>query len=476
MNTACRPGSLRAIVIAVLVAAGTFWACGGGGTEESEYNPPPYEYQDSNWDRFDVVDLEGEAALNPNVQAQTDRAGKVHIFYYRRGDLYDGNQTRYQIHHVIWDPQTTAIEGEEEIIPVQSPNPGDARDSGLNNCLVLDAAVTTDGSPVVAYQGGDIPQAEDGNICNLTAQGDLMINRLSGGIWEEYLGIMGDASPKNPYYTDGYIGVAASIAIDNQDAIHMCGQHYYEFCDWTSTNYPDLLYVRQTPNQLGHYSTAMEEHVDDYNVYRSGGGVQSKMGFMCRLALDGQDNPYIFYVGTPVQDGIGEDRRTLRMAAKSGDQWIPESIEVLDEWDVQWLSGAIDAAGTPAVAYFMQDIDQVGDYPDHLRYAYRDADGHWQISVVDNSAQCGDFCSLAFDNQNRPAIAYYDISARSATYRYHKDLKFARFNGGWQVETVATAGDIGQYNTIWFDGADTPYICTYELNEQTIAILRRRSN
>ena len=95
--------------------------------------------------------------------------------------------------------------------------------------------------------------------------------------------------------------------------------------------------------------------------------------------------------------------------------------------------------------------------------------------MVDNSAQCGDFCSLAFDSQNNPAIAYYDISARSAAYRYHKDLKFARFNGGWQVETVATAGDIGLYNSLWFDGAGTPNICTYELNEQTIAILRRRS-
>ena len=476
MSTACRPGSLKAFVLAMLIAVGPLSACGGGGTEESEYTPPPYEYQDSNWDRYDVIDLEGQAALNPNVQAQMDRAGKIHLFYYKRGDIYAGNQTRYQIHHVVWDPLTTAIEGEEEIVPVQSPNPGDAQDSGLNNCLVLDAALTSTGSPVVAYQGGDIPQAEDGTICNLTAQGDLMVNRFSGGAWEEYLGIMGDASPKNPYFTDGYIGVAASIAIDSQDAIHMCGQHYYEFCDWTSTNYPDLLYVRQTPGQLGHYSTAMEEHVDDYNIFGSGGGVQSDMGYLCNLALDSNDRPYIFYVGTPVQDGLDDDRRSLRMAAKSGNQWIPEVIEELDEWDVQWLSGGIDSSGTPAVAYFMQDIDQVGDYPDHLRYAFRDADGHWQVSVVDNSAQCGDFCSLAFDHQNNPAIAYYDIAARSAAYRLHKDLKFARFSGGgWQVEAVATAGDIGQFNTLWFDSTGTPYICTYELNEQTIVILRRRS-
>ena len=122
----------------------------------------------------------------------------------------------------------------------------------------------------------------------------------------------------------------------------------------------------------------------------------------------------------------------------------------------------------------MRDIDQFGDYPDHLRYAYRDPNGQWQISVVDSSAQCGDYCSLAFDRQNRPAIAYYDISARSATYRKHQDLKFAYFNGSsWQIETVATAGDIGQFNTLWYDESGTAYICTYELNEQRIVVLRK---
>jgi hypothetical protein len=95
---------------------------------------------------------------------------------------------------------------------------------------------------------------------------------------------------------------------------------------------------------------------------------------------------------------------------------------------------------------------------------------------VDNSAQCGDYCSLTFDDQDRPAIAYYVSAARSATYRKHKDLKFAHFtDGSWQTETVATAGDIGQYNTLWYDASGIPYICSYELNEQKIVILRKES-
>jgi hypothetical protein len=478
MNTACKRTDSFIMYVTLLLISAVINACGADGPiEENEYNPAPYVYQTGDWDRYDIINLEGTAAINPNIHARLDDDGRVHIFYYRRGETYQGNQTRYQIHHLVWDPLTVQPEGEEEIIAVQPPNPGDAQDSGLNNCLVLETAMDRYGYPVVAYQGGDIPQADDGTICNLTAQGDLMINRQSGALWEEYLGIMGDASQKNPYFTDGYVGVAASIAVDGEGAIHMCGQHYYEFCDWTSTNYPDLLYVRQSPDQLGHYSTGREELVDDYNIFDGGGGVQSDMGYHCKLVLDTNDNPYIFYVGTPIQDGIGEDRRMLRMASKSGEQWIPEPIEILDGWDVAWLSAAMDADGRPAVAYFMQNVDPDGDYPDHLRYAWRDNEGQWHIAVVDNASQCGNHCSLAFDSRGNPAIAYYDLSARSATYRIHKDLKFAYFDGaGWQTETVATAGDIGQYNTLWFDAEGFATVCTYELNEQEIVILRRRNH
>jgi hypothetical protein len=476
MMTASKAKGYVGIRWFVLLTTLIYFACSSDTSEEPEYNPGPYQYEASSWERFDVIDLEGQAALNPNVQAQMDREGNVHIFYYQRGQLFEENQTRYQIHHIVWDPETQALVGENEIIPVQSPNPGNSEDSGLNNCNILTAAVTSTALPIVAYQGGDIPQAEDGTICNATAQGDLMINQLGGGTWNEYLGLMGDASPKNPYFTDGYIGVAASIVVDRQNAIHMCGQHYYEFCDWTASKNPDLLYARLTQNQLGHHSLSMEEHVDDYNTYGSGGGVQSAMGYHCKIALDQNDNPFIFYVGMPIQDGIGEDDRGLRMAEKSGAQWVPESIEVLDEWNIEWLSGAVDSTGKPGVAYFMVDIDQNGDYPNHLRYAHRGDDGQWNVAVVDNSAQCGDFCSLTFDGQNRPAIAYYVSAARSATYRKHKDLKFAHFIGGsWQIETVATAGDIGQYNTLWYDAGGVPYICSYELNEQKIVILRKES-
>ena len=183
----------------------------------------------------------------------------------------------------------------------------------------------------------------------------------------------------------------------------------------------------------GSYSTALEELVDDYNVYGAGGAdVVSQMGYGCKLILDGQDNPAIVYVGTPDQDGQGEDRTSLRMARKEGDQWLVEIIEILEEWKVESLSAAIATDGTIGVAYFMEELDDTS-YPDHLRYAYRQPDGEWVIDIVDISSHCGDYPSLAFDANSRPVIAYYDIHANTGSYRPREDLKLARFeNDRWE--------------------------------------------
>lgn len=482
MNIPCnRPGNMMSWFryMVLFISAALIYACGedGGAVDDEEDVIDPNLYETSSWDRFDIMALEGDSPINPNIKATTDNQGDVHILFYTEGDLYQGNQMRYQIHHLVWNPEIDDLIGEEEILDTQPPNPYDPEDSGLNNCLVLDVSMTTFGMPVVAYQGGNIPQAEDGTICNFIYQGDLMVNMPMGGVWSEYLGIQGDASSKNPYFTDGYVGNFASIAVDSQGSVHMCSQHYFEYCDWTSSHYPDLMYVRRSMNQLGYYSTSMEERVDDYNVYGAGGGVQSAMGYYCEIILDPSDNPMIFYVGTPIADGVGEDRRTLRRAVKNGGVWVPEIIEVLDEWRVEWISPAVSNDGTVGLAYYLEDETGTSDHPDHLRYAQLQNDGSWRIDVVDNTSNCGKYCSLAFDRNGYPAIGYQDIEARTASYRKHDDLLFARYDGSnWQSETVATAGNIGQYNSLWFDGDGIAYICTYDLNAQQIAVFRERTN
>jgi hypothetical protein len=457
-------------------------ACGGGGdTSNESTDPRPNISQTSNWERFSVAVLEGDAALTPNVVARVDDQGLVHIFYYEEGEMYDPGeneqpQVRYQIQHATWDPETTELTDDIDTVELDAPNLPATGDSGLNNSLLLDAAFTNDGTPVVAYQGGDIPQSDGGLICNMTAQADLMVNFLENEAWYEYTGIEGDASPKNPLFTDGYVGISGAFAIDSQNNLHMAAQHYYEFCDWTSTHYPDLLYVQQAPGDLGHYSVSMEENVDDFNIFGSGGGVQSDMGHHAKLVLNQDEQPLIFYVGTPSPSGVGGAVRSLRMAIRDGALWTPEIIQTLEEWDIGFLSAAVAPDGTVGVAYFMENISDNDTIPDHLRYAQRQTDGSWRITEVDATSHCGDYCSLTFDSNNRPGIAYYDIHANTGSYRKRENLKFARYNGStWNLQTVSTSGVIGQYNTLWFDADDTAYISTYEFNDQQIVIFRELS-
>lgn len=475
MHTLCKPGRLLLKLFVALLIGTIISACGGGGDSDEPWSPNPNMPETTSWSRFDVLKLEGDQPLYPIIQTQMDSQGRVHIFYYRRGETYDGNQVRYQIHHVVWDSQTDALIGEAEMLDVRPPNLSGG-DSGLNNCLLLEVGLTTDDLPIVGYQGGRVPQSPDELVCNETAQGDLMLNSFNGTAWDEYLGIRGDASSKNPLFTDGYVGISGTIVIDSQNTVHMAAQHYFEFCDWTSTNYPDLMYIRQPLDNLGQYSTALEELVDDSNIFGSGGGVQSNMGNQCKIVLDADENPVLFYVGTPYQDGQGEDRTTLRMSRRIGGQWQePEIIEVLDEWSVAFISPALAPDGTLGVAYYMEEIVD-SDYPNHLRYAVRLPDGQWDKHIVDMSSHCGDFCSLTYDANGLPVIAYYDLHANSGSYRTREDLKFARFSDRrWEVEAVSTAGDIGQYNSIWVDTNNAVNISTYEFNDQQIVIFREQS-
>lgn len=479
MSTLCRPGNRISIITFLMLIGIVLWSCGGGSDESSNTSDPsPNSSQTDRWDRFDIINFEGGGPESQNVKAVADGQGLVHIFYYKRGDAFEGNQVRYQIHHLVWDSQTTSLIGEEEMLEVRPPFPADG-DSGLSNSIILDAALLSDDTPLVAYQGGLIPTPPNSSVppCNPTFQGDLMVNLDNGTEWDESLGISGDASGKNPLFTDAYVGISGSIAVDRQNTIHMASQCYYEMCDLHSSENPDLMYVQQTLNQLGQFSdtAGIEELVDDYNEYGSGGaGAVSQMGYGCKLVLDAQDNPTILYVGTPDQDGQGEDRTSVRMARKEGNDWQVEIIDILEDWTAESLSAAVAPDGTIGVAYFMEEVDETS-YPDHLRYAYRQSDGEWEIDIVDLSSHCGDYPSLAFDIDSRPVIAYYDIHANSGPHRTRKDLKFARFeNDRWIKETVASAGDIGRYNTVWVDANNNAYICTYEYNNQQIVLFRER--
>jgi hypothetical protein len=452
------------------------YACSGEASKEEGHGSIPNTAENNHWDRFDVIQIEGEL-LTPNVRAVMDSQGFIHMFYYNlRGG--SNNRPRYHINYVVWDSQSATLVGEKEIVKDRPPYPV-SDGGGPGNTLTMDVGLTSDGSPIIAYQGGLISRPANGAPeSNMTYQADLIVNLFNGSSWDEYLGIHGDIHGKNPAFTDGHIGISGSFAVDNQGAIHMAAQYYCEMFNMHGPGFHHLMYARHTMSDLGNgYDAGRQELVDVSNdVVPGEADTVPGMGYYCELILDAQDNPIIVYIGTPDRDGRGEDRIGLRMARKVGDNWQTEIVQVLDDWQIKSLSAAVAPDGTIGIAYYMMAGTDT-DEPDHLKYAFRqlDGNGEWDFDIVDVTSHCGDYNSIAFDANSRPVIAYYDIYANSGTFRKRNDLRFARFeNNRWIKETVASTGDIGKYNTVWTDAENVAYICTYEHNNQQIVIFKER--
>jgi len=460
-------------------------ACDGGGGGA----PPPPDTQPLSFEKTHerVLDAgETNGMLQPRIQAAVDSNGWVHMVFFSAApsypvdELYSGhplraNPMRFQIRYLAFDPGQAEpdLSPAESIVPVTTPHDSDdpplPGDAGIDNCHLLGLDLTTGNSPVLVYQGGSRPGAADGLGCNNFYQGDLMVSLRNNGTWQEFLGIQGDASVKNPYFTDGMAGMSGDVAVDAEGNIHMVVQHFYEWCDQHSTHYPDLVYVRQSPSELGDYDTDMEQWVDQHNRYASGGGVENASGYFARIILDSLERPAVFFFAI-MTDGS----RLIRVSRLIEGQWAPGTIyEVPDEYAVAAISPALAPDGTLGAAYSLEKISDDARFGDHLCYAELTEDGRWKNTKVDYHSFCGRGCVLAFDHDSRPAIVYYDENPYTE-YRERKDVKFAHFDGRqWQREIAANEGDIGLHNALWFDAANRANICTYVRDMHRILVLRR---
>ena len=177
-----------------------------------------------------------------------------------------------------------------------------------------------------------------------------------------------------------------------------------------------------------------------------------------------------FYAVKADQTNVGDQTAGLRVARRTGDgTWQPDWVD--EDCEVVALSAARFAGeDTLAVAYAVKENNGVNTVY-YLKYAAFQ-NNTWTVEMVDDSVSCGSYCSLAFDSDGQPAIAYYEI--RSHTGRNLQNLKFARMTGNtWQTEPVAQSGDIGKYNNLWFDGDNRAHITTYSESKDEVILFQR---
>ena len=228
----------------------------------------------------------------------------------------------------------------------------------------------------------------------------------------------------------GDVGWYSSIAIDSSDKVHI---GYYDF---------DREYLMHATNVTG---TWVPEIVDN-----AGG-----RGEHLSLALDQSDKVHISYYDR----GTGD----LWYATNSGpppppgSTWTKQLVD--DTGDIGWYTSvAVDSGGKVHISYY--DADNM-----KLKYATTNASGGWDTETVDSGGDIGWDTSLAVDGSGRVHISYYDAT----TDPPKKDLRYATGNAGaWETVTVDSAGDVGEYSSLFADPSGIVHIGYHDYTNGTL--------
>ena len=441
-------------------------ACGGSPetpVEKDESSPT------HNWQFISVAQLEENGMTRPLLLARQATDGNIHIAYYNA--VAESEDVQYhQINHLVWNPGSRSASRN-----VVENRPAPSGVMGFDRCDQFDFALDGANTPVFIYPTYEI------NTYLHQAEADIMVNLYEGGQWNEATGAVGYVD-RNPVYQDGHTTENMSVATDSQGNIHFCYQYFTEGMDSANYRYPDLYYAMRERGtisvpiaDIGQYAD-IEELVDgnSFSTY----GVHNSVGYFCRLILDEEDRPYIFYAEHG-ENFMGT--YALKMAFKNASgQWQRQTVAALDDgWEIGSISAGFgpadpaDPDSTPylAVAYGLRSPSPEPDDAHRLMYATNQT-GQWITEIVDETTWCGLYCSLAFTPDGYPAIAYYDEQSHSG--RTHQFLKYAEFNGlMWVRESAAEQGGVGRYNTLWFDAQGVPNICTFSDEDNEILVVRQ---
>lgn len=290
---------------------------------------------------------------------------------------------------------------------------------------------------------------------------DAMFSVSNGSNWTEYTAGIGFVE-RNPVLVDGFAGADLSMAVDSEGGVHLSYQFFYEGCDSFNSNFPDLLYVYKAANTFE--DVAVEQTVEGSDLEVN--NAQNNVGHFNQLVLDANEQPVMFYAAALADTNKTEG---LRFSYQAEGEWVNEWVE--EDCDVQGISAALTPDDLLAVAYYVSTCDAFAsdDFRNGVRYAVQ-TDNGWEVSMVEDTVLAGQYLSLAFDAQGQPAIAYRSLASYSGIEI--NDLKLARYNynskQGWSREQVFGTGDIGWYNSLWFDQAGTANIVSYSNSEQMV--------
>lgn len=117
----------------------------------------------------------------------------------------------------------------------------------------------------------------------------------------------------------------------------------------------------------------------------------------------------------------------------------------------------IDQFDEPRIAFFSSDH--------RIEYARRQ-NGVWTVEIVTTMLGQGvSHIDLALDGAGNPFISFYRIDSQ--------DLMLATrdFSGTWTVETIASNGRVGKWNSIAIDPAGVPFVSAYRDSDRALVLV-----
>lgn len=147
----------------------------------------------------------------------------------------------------------------------------------------------------------------------------------------------------------------------------------------------------------------------------------------------------------------------------------PENIQIVDDDPINFVgffsSMQLDASGFPVISYY----DSTDGALKLAHCGNADCSSNNSAVIVDdgNGNQVGSYSSLYLDTNGIPVISYYDST--------NQDLLLAKcINAncsGFVYKTIAaSAGDVGQYSSLFVEG-DTAYISYYNATEKQLEVV-----
>lgn len=191
------------------------------------------------------------------------------------------------------------------------------------------------------------------------------------------------------------------------------------------------------------------------------------------IVVDSADKPRILY-SRPFVSPNSVEESELRLAMWTGTAWVLEKVDISPSIDS--LSMDIDAADNLHAGYFGNDMGfgpcSAND-PFHLtgslKYAKR-AVGSWSTTTVRSCLRLDEhpWTSIVLNSSGVPHISFMEILTLEDDSPDF-NLNFAKLSGTtWFIESVDTAGDVGEYTAMVLDSLGTPHIAYHSLTDSSL--------